>query len=68
VDVGIVAHPAVPVGAADAVGFHPDDHAIIVRRRVWEILDLNRLTKRLVDSSFHFYSFQNRAYAVEANP
>ena len=38
-DIRIVPHPAVPVAAADAVGFHLDDHAMRFRRWIGNVLD-----------------------------
>ena len=52
-DVRIVAHPAVPVAAAEPGRFDLDDDAIGSRLRIGDGLDRRRFAELLEDDSFH---------------
>lgn len=52
-DVRIMPLPAVPVAAADAGAPHLYDHAVTLRRRVFDVHQARRLGKGFVDNCFH---------------
>ena len=52
-DVGIVAHPAVPVAPADPVRFDPHDHAVGRRLRIRQRFDCDRAPVLAVDCGSH---------------
>jgi len=53
VDIGIMAHPAVPVAAAEAGRLDLDDDAFRRRLRVGHGLDRRRLAEFFEDDGFH---------------
>jgi len=52
-DIGIMAHPAMPVAAAQPGRFDLDDDAIGSRLRIGDGLDRRRFAEFLEDDGFH---------------
>lgn len=54
-DIGVVAHPPVPVAPAYACGLHLDDGTVRGWRGVWNVLQCQRLTECVVDRGSHSF-------------
>ncbi len=55
-DIGIVSHPGVPITAANAIGQHPNDHAIRWRLWIGHRLQRQRPLELFEDDSVHIES------------
>ena len=66
-DIRIVAHPAVPVAAADAGCLDPDNDAMGFRRRIGNGRQFRGLGERLVEHGLHGVSFSRLGDACSRN-